>query len=212
MQGLTRREFLKVAGAGTAGIAALGPSLATAGCSYLPEGGSRINVIVVIIDSLRKDHVGAYGNDWFQTPNIDALAGESLRFTRAYPDSLPTIRARRAIHTGRRTFPFKDWNPPEDDAIRLPGWQPIPDEQRTMAQTLADAGFGTMLVTDTQHQFKPSYNFHKGFALFDSIRGQNAISKSRSGRALRPGCSILFLGAVASTSRRRYSGSTSPTR
>jgi arylsulfatase A-like enzyme len=172
MPGLTRKEFLKVAGTGTVGVAALGTSLANAGCNYLPEGGSRMNVIVVIIDSLRKDHVGAYGNEWIQTPNIDALAGESLRFTRAYPESLPTICARRAIHTGRRTFPFKDWNPPEDDAIRLPGWQPIPDDQRTMAQMLEAAGFGTMLVTDTQHQFKPSYNFHKGFALFDFIRGQ----------------------------------------
>jgi arylsulfatase A-like enzyme len=66
-----------------------------------------MNVVVVIVDSLRKDHVGAYGNGWVKTPNLDALAGESLRFTRAYPESAPTICARRAIYTGMRTFPFR---------------------------------------------------------------------------------------------------------
>jgi arylsulfatase A-like enzyme len=33
-----------------------------------------MNVVLVIIDSLRNDHVGAYGNDWIQTPNLDALS------------------------------------------------------------------------------------------------------------------------------------------
>ena len=54
-----------------------------------------MNVVVVIIDSLRKDHVGAYGNDWIKTPSLDALAKESLRFTRAYPEAIPSIPARR---------------------------------------------------------------------------------------------------------------------
>ena len=72
-----------------------------------------MNVIVVILDSLRRDHVGVYGNDRIRTPNLDALAKESLRFTRAYPESIPTLPARRAIHTGKRTWPFRNWEPPE---------------------------------------------------------------------------------------------------
>ncbi|HZF58755.1 MAG TPA: twin-arginine translocation signal domain-containing protein, partial [Rubrobacter sp.] len=70
---LTRRDFLKVAGAGAAGATMLG----AAGCrtslteeltqmpeEYLPSGGPGMNVVLVVLDSLRKDHVGAYGNDW----------------------------------------------------------------------------------------------------------------------------------------------------
>jgi Sulfatase len=102
---LTRKDFLKVAGPGTAGLALLGASAATSGCSYLPEGGSKVNVVVMIVDSLRRDHVGAYGNDWINTPNLDTLAKESLLFTHSYPESIPTIPARRAIHTGVRTWP-----------------------------------------------------------------------------------------------------------
>src|SRR5687767_8209250 len=85
---LTRRDFLKVAGAGAVGA----PMLGAAGCGslansftqvpdeYLPSGGSRMNVILVIIDSLRSDHVGVYGNEWIKTANLDALARDSLRF------------------------------------------------------------------------------------------------------------------------------------
>jgi hypothetical protein len=70
---LTRKDFLKVAGTGTAGLALLGASCATSECSYLPEGGPKVNVVVVIVDSLRRDHVGAYGNSWIKTPNLEAL-------------------------------------------------------------------------------------------------------------------------------------------
>ena len=80
----TRKEFLK-------GAAALGASLLATGCDItqrlpnlpgIPPAGDRdTNVVLVIVDSLRKDHVGAYGNRWIETPNLDALAKESLRFT-----------------------------------------------------------------------------------------------------------------------------------
>jgi arylsulfatase A-like enzyme len=131
-----------------------------------------MNVVLVIMDSLRKDHLGAYGNPWIKTPNLDALARESLRFTRAYPESIPTICARRAIHTGLRTWPFKDWQPPKGDDIVVPGWQPIPEGQTTLAEILKENGYATMFVTDTMHQFKASYNFQRGFDVFDFIRGQ----------------------------------------
>jgi arylsulfatase A-like enzyme len=131
-----------------------------------------MNVILLILDSLRKDHVGAYGNPWIKTPNLDALARESLRFTRAYPESIPTLPARRAIHTGLRTWPFKDWNPPEGETFMPAGWQRIPEEQTTLSEILLEEGFSTVLLSDTMHLFKASYNFQRGFKAFDWIRGQ----------------------------------------
>ena len=53
------------------------------------------NVILVIFDSLRKDCVGVYGSPpWgkVKTPHLDALASESLVFTRTHPETLPTAR------------------------------------------------------------------------------------------------------------------------
>ncbi|MDQ4127676.1 MAG: sulfatase-like hydrolase/transferase, partial [Actinomycetota bacterium] len=166
---LTRKDFLRAAGIGASGASLLG----AAGCAsltknlrrppeeYLPSGGPGMNVILIILDSLRKDHVGAYGNDRMQTPSLDAVAGEGLRFTRAHPDAMPTLPARRAIHTGMRTFPL---GPPAY------GWNSIPEEQPTLAETLKKEGYSTFLVTDTYHQF--TRNFGRGFEAYQRIRGQ----------------------------------------
>jgi arylsulfatase A-like enzyme len=131
-----------------------------------------MNVILIILDSLRKDHVGAYGNGRIRTPNLDALAGESLRFSRAYPESLPTLPARRAIHTGLRTWPFRNWRPPEGETFMPAGWQRIPEEQTTLSELLLGQGYNTVLFSDTQHLFKASMNFQRGFKVYDWIRGQ----------------------------------------
>jgi arylsulfatase A-like enzyme len=177
---ISRKEFLKVTGAGAAGASLLGVSTLAAGCNRTnpspdppdgPSANSGMNVIVVILDSLRKDHVGAYGNELMRTPNLDALARESLRFSRAYPEAMPTIPARRAIHTGMRTFPFKD-RPEEQKGAPVLGWLPIPGEQPTLAEILQGQGYHTMLVTDTYHQFFAPMNFHRGFDVFRKFRGQ----------------------------------------
>ncbi|MDQ3791725.1 MAG: sulfatase [Actinomycetota bacterium] len=162
---LTRRDFLRAAGAGVAGSALLG------GAGYALGGGPETNVVLVVIDSLRKDHLGAYGNGWIRTPHLDALAKESLRFERAYPESLPTICARRAIHTGKRTWPFRD-RPSEQESAPAYGWLPIPAGQTTLAEMLEAAGYQTVLVTDTYHQFRRPMDFSRGFKVYHWIRGQ----------------------------------------
>ncbi len=131
-----------------------------------------MNVILVILDSLRKDHIGAYGNDEIQTPNLDALAKESFRFTRAYPESLPTLCARRAIHTGMRTWPFRDFYELPGETFQPAGWQPIPEAQVTLAEILSGADYSTALFADTQPLFHPSMNFQRGFQVFEWVRGQ----------------------------------------
>jgi arylsulfatase A-like enzyme len=168
---LTRRQFLKATGA--AGATLFGASALASGCiPLLNRSIGDTNVVLVIIDSLRKDHVGAYGNGWIQTPNLDALAEESLRFTRAYPESLPTICARRAVHTGMRTWPFRGWRRYKGIDIGLWGWQPIPEGQTHLAEIMKQNGYATLTVTDNLHEYKASMNFQQGFDVFDFIRGQ----------------------------------------
>ncbi|HEX5915858.1 MAG TPA: sulfatase-like hydrolase/transferase, partial [Rubrobacter sp.] len=175
---LTRRAFLKITGAGMASAMLLGAT----GCGITkrirnitidPPGIKEgTNVVLIIIDSLRKDHVGAYGNEEIRTPNLDALAKDSLLFSRAYPESAPTICARRAIHTGLRTWPFEDWRRYKGIDVGLQGWQPIPNDQITLAETMRSAGYETLFVTDNLQQYDASMNFQRGFEAFDFIRGQ----------------------------------------
>lgn len=128
-----------------------------------------MNVMLIIIDSLRKDHVGAYGNEWIKTPSLDALGKESMIFNRAYPESMPTINARRAIHTGLRTWPFEVNESGEDKKARCYGWAPIPENQTTLSEILKGRGYETSLVTDTYVQFPRQ--FGRGFDTYHKIRG-----------------------------------------
>ena len=135
------------------------------------------NIILVIFDSLRKDCVGVYGSPpWgkVQTPNLDALALESLVFTRVYPESLPTLPARRAIYTGQNVYPFHNGDfRLKGDFVGAPGWGPIPEEQDTLAEVLGQkGGYRTGLISDVYHMFKPSKNFWRGFDQWMFLRGQ----------------------------------------
>ena len=133
-----------------------------------------MRIFLIIFDTLRKDHTGKiYGNDWIQTPHFDAFAKDSLVFDKAYPESLPTIPVRRAIHTGIRTFPFNHKRPDlrTDDIVKIPGWHPIPTPQIHLAEYLRKQGFVSSFITSTYHQFKPNMNFHIGFDQWNWIRG-----------------------------------------
>ena len=59
------------------------------------------NIVVVVSDTLRTAYLGAYGNKWIHTPNLDRFAQDSVRFTNAHPECLPTIPTRRTLHSGR---------------------------------------------------------------------------------------------------------------
>ena len=130
-----------------------------------------MNIIVIMLDSLRQDHLGCYGNEWIETPNIDALAQESILFENAYPEGLPTIPVRTELFTGQCTLPFRPW-------------QPLTKEDITAAELLGAYGYISALVTDTYHLFKPGMNLHRGFDVFRWIRGQEADAY-RSGPADR---------------------------
>jgi arylsulfatase A-like enzyme len=147
---------------------------AQAPAAVISDGAIAASAIVVVMDTLRADHVGAYGNDWIKTPALDALAEESIVFTHSFPECIPTIPMRRTLHTGLRTWPFREWVPDKGDIVPLLGWQRIPEEQVTVAETLVLGGYQTGFVTDTFHYFRPSKNFHRGFQQFIWVRGQEA--------------------------------------
>lgn len=131
-----------------------------------------MNVVLIIVDSLQKSYVGAYGNKWIKTPYMDKLAKGSCVFTNAYPESLPTLQVRIAVHSGRKVYPFRENVLRKGDKILQPGWGPIPEEWVTVSEILCFKGYRTGLITDTLHQFRPGRNFHRGFDQFTFIRGQ----------------------------------------
>ncbi len=137
-----------------------------------------MNIILVIFDSMRKDHIGAYGNDWIKTPRLDAFAKESVVFTRCYPESLPTLPVRRALHTCKRVFPYRDYSYPKGEVLLpVPGWGPLPTGDETLSEILKAKGYRTALISDCYHMFKPSGNYHRGFDTWHFVRGQELDSQ-----------------------------------
>ena len=118
-----------------------------------------LNMIVIIADTWRADHLGCYGGASIKTPYIDKLAENAVLFADASAEGLPTIPCRRVYHTGKSVLPEA-------------AWQPLADDDITFAEILGRHGFTTGFVVDTYHHFKPGYNFHRGFDSWHWIRGQ----------------------------------------
>ena len=70
-----------------------------------------MNAFWIMLDSLRREHVGVYGSKVCQTPHLDAFAQEAVIFDNAYPEALPTIPVRTAMVTGCRTLAGRPWQP-----------------------------------------------------------------------------------------------------
>ncbi|MCM8816884.1 MAG: sulfatase [Candidatus Omnitrophica bacterium] len=146
-----------------------------------------MNIALVVFDSLRKDCVGVYGKPFWgkvNTPHFDRFAEESIIFTSAFPESLPTLPARRALYTGRRVYPFFNGDfKLKGDFVGAAGWGPIPEDQPTVSEILQKAGYRTALISDVYHMFKPSKNFWRGFDQWTFLRGQET-DPARSGPQL----------------------------
>jgi arylsulfatase A-like enzyme len=109
------------------------------------------NIVLILADDLGTTPVGAYWNSYYQTPNIDRLAREGLRFTDAYAACPVCSPTRGALMTGKypaRThitdfiagaeFPFA--------RLKQPKWQKfLPLSERTIAEELSARGYATAL-------------------------------------------------------------------
>ena len=118
-----------------------------------------MNVIWIVADTFRRDHLGAYGNQYIRTPSLDALASRSTRFDRHYAAGFPTMPTRADHFTGRWTISFM-------------GWEPFADDVTTLAQLLAEQAIHTAAVVDTPFYWRHGFNYDRGFQSFFTVQGQ----------------------------------------
>ncbi len=117
-----------------------------------------MNFVYIVIDTLRYDYIGANGNDWIETPNINAFADKSWAFERAFCASFPTIPYRTDVITGQYGAPFHPW-------------KPLRHERQTLPWHLAQTGYATQLIHDTPHLVNGGHNFDWPFHAWTFIRG-----------------------------------------
>ncbi|MFC1735793.1 sulfatase [Candidatus Hydrogenedentota bacterium] len=121
-----------------------------------------MNVIVIMSDSYRWDHLGHNGNTNIKTPCLDAFAEKSAIFDNYYVDNLPTLPMRASAFMGRLTFPFRGW---ED---MLPG-----DDR--LAMMLFHRGINTSIVFDSFPFFHMGHGYIEGFQTVDMMRQGRAV-------------------------------------
>jgi len=120
-----------------------------------------MKVILIYADSLRRDHLGCYGNEWIHTPNLDRLASEATVFDHAYIGSFPTVPTRRDVLLGCG-----------DKGVPFNRWKGIDRDEVTLAERLGDKGIPSMMVTDVQNTVTRGINMDKGFTAWALNRGQ----------------------------------------
>ena len=79
-------------------VAAL--ALSAAGCSRRGAIDTEAPIILISIDTLRSDHLPAYGYAKVETPAIDAFRADAIRFDRAYSQCPLTLVSHASIFTG----------------------------------------------------------------------------------------------------------------
>lgn len=125
-------------------------------------GASPANAVVILLDSLNRHLLGAYGGGEFDTPNLDRLARRALRFDRHYAGSLPCMPARHDLLCGGLDFLWKPWG-----SIEI--WE------RPITAALRGAGVVTQLISDHPHLFETGgENYHTEFTAWDYQRGHES--------------------------------------
>ncbi|HVV86552.1 MAG TPA: sulfatase-like hydrolase/transferase [Kofleriaceae bacterium] len=144
-----------------AGDAHAGRTTDDVGMIPLPAGvPADANIILLTIDTLRADHLGAYGYARPTSPNLDALAAAGARFAHGWAHAPSTRYSMPAILTGRLPLDvYYDYS--------IPGWPGLLPRATTIAELLAPRGFTTAAITSYSY-FDPSHRMNQGFAFYDN--------------------------------------------
>ncbi len=171
-KGVTRRQLLKY---GLYGGLAMG-----AGASiwrYARRSGYHgraRHVIFISLDTTRADHLGCYANKWIKTPNLDALADESILFTDYMTAASTTLASHTSLLTGKY---------PQNHGVPRNGFMVNPDNVM-LPEILKDAGFHTVgflgsFALDQRFDFAQGFDhFDQEFDMLVGTRGNDQNQRS----------------------------------
>lgn len=135
------------------------------------------NVVLITFDTTRADRIGCYGNDRIETPVLDNLAAQGIRFANAMSTNPITAPSHTSIHTGR--FPIAH-------GVRDNGLFRLSEDQVTLAEILAEKGFATAAAIGA-FPLSSQFGLDQGFDIYEdhlsgayeNHRGERIIPKDR---------------------------------
>jgi arylsulfatase A-like enzyme len=122
-----------------------------------PPPASARDVVVVVLDTVRADHLSAFGYARRTTPNLERLAAEGVRFDACFSTSSWTLPAHASMLTGRL---------PWEHGAAL---EPLDGTWPLLSEELAAHGFRTGAFSGNLCFFQRGYGFGRGFLHFDDF-------------------------------------------
>jgi arylsulfatase A-like enzyme len=130
------------------------------------------NLLFILIDDMGYKDLSCYGSEFYETPHIDSLAADGMRFTDAYASCPVCSPTRASILTGK--YPaavgvtnYIDWHghnhPSQGRVIEVPYFRELPRTETTMARVLTDEGYDTWHVGKWHLGGRASYPDRQGF-------------------------------------------------
>jgi arylsulfatase A-like enzyme len=138
-------------------LIAVGFCLLGCGAEELPPP----NVVLLVLDTVRADHVSCYGYAKNTTPHLDALAEESVRYSGCRATGPWTLPSHASMFTGR--FPFQHR---ADSLVNDQGvWRELPlkEEHTTLAESLSKIGYRTGAFVANTAYLREAFQLNQGF-------------------------------------------------
>lgn len=135
-----------------------------------------LNVVLVLVDALRADRLGAYGHPGGLTPEIDALAEQALVFTDAHANAPSTVRSVASLFTSTLPPVHRVSAPPgQGDELHLSA---LPEEMLLAPEHFQRFGYTTIMVTG-KGWITPEVNYDQGvneYVLLDDRADRNMVA------------------------------------
>jgi arylsulfatase A-like enzyme len=130
--------------------------------------GDRPNVLLITVDTLRRDRLSCYGYEKHETPNIDRLAGSGALFERAFCDVTWTTPSRASVMTGTYATIH---------GFKTTDIHSLNDRNITLAEVLREHGYTTAAVIGS-FPLNSIYGLDQGFDVYDDLLDASSVGGS----------------------------------
>lgn len=186
-------------------VAWLAASLVAAGCATSPPP-PKPDVVLLVIDCLRADHLGAYGYERPTSPHLDRFAADAVVFEHAIAPSNWTRPSIASLFTS--LYPSQHQVPGIDtpaerrtalrsaredlDVDRILGGNALSNDFVTLAEALRAAGYATAAFIN-QAQMPPYLGFAQGFDIYETDHDRGVTDRYRQWTFESPGFAYLHV-------------------
>jgi len=174
---LTRRGFLNKSLSSAAGLGLCFGRCVSPGWGFWSRSraGAAVNVVLIVLDTVRADRLGCYGNTEGITPAIDRFARDAVLFENCYSQAPWTLPAVASILTS--AYPDRHGAGGHEGAFTK-----LRRDIPTLAEVFADAGYATGAVTNVRF-LSDTFGLDRGFDSVDVYKTKNVYRHAR--RAMR---------------------------